>query len=162
MEGYGKALRIKEKLENQISESPGTLSTPGTETTWDENIFILMNLLKLFSFLPFFMPPKRVQWKTPIVFTQVLCLRFAQRRRGYFAWTPYLDHRVSWCGEEGSVMGEAGCWVRTETLRCMPCIGNILVLGGATGAHFVTYIDVMLFFCMYQVIFENNNKPLEK
>lgn len=58
MEGYGHALRIKEKLKNQISESPGTLSTPGTQITLDENIFIMMNLLKLFSFLPFSMPLK--------------------------------------------------------------------------------------------------------
>lgn len=45
MEGYEKALRIKEKLEDQVSENPGI------EITLDENIFIMMNLPKLFSIL---------------------------------------------------------------------------------------------------------------
>lgn len=89
MGGYGKALRIREKLENQISESPVTLSAPGTEIPSDENIFIMMNLLKLFSFLPFLIPLKRVEWKIPIVFTQALCLPFAQGRREHFAWASH-------------------------------------------------------------------------
>ena len=34
------------------------------------------------------------------------------------------------------------------------CVGNILLLGGLRGAHFITYIDVTLFFILYQIYFE--------
>lgn len=38
----------------------------------------MMNLLKLFSILPFLILLRRVEWKNPIAFTQLLCLPFGQ------------------------------------------------------------------------------------
>lgn len=156
MEGYGKALRIKKKAGEPDLRTPGDTVN---SRDWDHFRWEYFHYDEFAQnlFLPFFMPLKSGMEDFNCV-SQVLCLPFAQSRRGHFAWSSYLEHWgfLVW-GE--SVMREAGSWVRTETFRCMPCIGNILVLGGPTGAHFVTYVDVMLLFCMYQIFFENNNKP---
>lgn len=48
--------------------------------------------------------------------------------------------------------------VKTEIFMCLQYIGNILVLGRFTGAHFITHIDVTLFFCMYQIHLKNKSK----
>lgn len=154
MEWYEKYLRNKRKTaEPDLRKPRDIVNSRDWDHFWWE--YLHYDEFAQTLFLPFFVPLKRVEWKSPLALIQVLCLLFGQSRRGHFAWPSHQDFMVTCCGEKGGLLEAAGRWVTTELFRWRQCVANILLLGGLTGAHFITYIDATLFFCMYQIYFEN-------
>lgn len=56
------------------------------------------------------------------------------------------------------------CWMRQEVelgqkyLSACSVLVTYWFFDGFPGAHFVTYIDITLFFCMYQIYLKNKSK----
>lgn len=87
----------------------------------------MMNLLKL---CPFFMPPKRREWKSPITFTQVLGSPFGQLQEDTL-----LDPPNKTAGLPG--MGSIGRWWRLQGIE----LGQKYLDGGSVLVTFLFLVD---------------------
>ena len=110
-----------------------------------------------------FMPLKRIEWKSPIAFTQVSGLPFGQLEENTLLDPPNKTACLlgvwrtgQWWRLQGGELGQkylgrCNVWVTLVPVKFI-------------GVGFITYLDVILFFCMWQIYFEKevNFKKTEK